>query len=544
MSAVKIRQQIVCGRIWRAIFPARVGSKGTGPSYPGPNLNVLTDDHLTMKTNHSIAALTLGMILQSGALAEYRVVAVGIDKYREAGKDLSGCVNDMESFVAALQKHYQIPASAVTALTNTTATKAAIAAVIEEKLAAPSTPEDTVVFYYAGHGDFTQDLDGDEEDQMDEALIPTDGDPKNPGTWLTDDELARLLAKIKTPNVLMVIDSCHSGTLQRTATGLAESRTAGFGNRRAATTSDGKPIVPDKFSASLAKSFPNHVVITACDSTEEANEVRGKEWEVLGKAGHKDGGLFTTVLVEVLDKNPTATMGEIKEAVRKVSADFIAKLGKKPQIPQFDMPKAEARLAAYLKGEEKPPATSATSPPPQPPPAPNASLTADGVITSGAIKLQLKTNGRVFTAGDKLKVELSSDQDCFVRIYYLSADNKVVQIFPNQFQQENAIKKGGAVHIPGPTAGFELQMSKPFGNEVLKVVASTVQFTDLEDDAWAQQLFQTYNQTDLQSMSVRGIKAQARDRKFGEAVLIYSVKDKSQTTGPPAPANAPPSPST
>lgn len=258
----------------------------------------------------TIATATLGFC--NVIHAEYRMLAVGIDVYTEPGKNLTGCVNDMEAVVAALQKHFQIPADAVTKITNKDATKIAVVKAFEENLAGPSQAGDTVIFYYAGHGDYTQDMDGDEDDNMDEALILSDGDPRKPETWLTDDELARLLTKVKTPNVLLIFDSCHSGTLSRTTSALAESRSAGFGNQRLQTNATGQMVNPDRFSSSIAKAFPNHLVFSACDASEEANEIRGGDWDKINMPGRKDGGLFTTALLEVLARDPNATVSLLK----------------------------------------------------------------------------------------------------------------------------------------------------------------------------------------------------------------------------------------
>lgn len=242
-------------------------------------------------------------------------------------------------------------------------------------------------------------------------------------------------------------------------------------------------------------------------------------------------------------RSPTDLVILILSEVQKQTQEYTSKLGKKPQQPQFEMPKADITLASYIRGQETPVATPAAAPASASVPAtPAITYTSDSVILTGSIKLDLKTNGRKFTDGHLLTVQVGADQDCFIRLYYLSANNKVSQIFPNQYQKENRLSKGNTVIIPGPTAEFALKMGKPFGNEVLKLVASTEQFTDLEDDKWAQQLFQSYAQSDLQSMSTRGIVTDAKERKFGEAVLIYSVKGQVATPATTTPADAASSP--
>ncbi|MHC4959911.1 MAG: caspase family protein [Planctomycetota bacterium] len=90
-----------------------------------------------------------------------------------------------------------------------------------ESLAARAGPKDAVVFYYTGHGGQVPDLDGDEADHFDEALVPTDfdgkeiADPKRAAGLITDDVLAEIFAKIKTKNFTIIVDSCHSGTMVR-----------------------------------------------------------------------------------------------------------------------------------------------------------------------------------------------------------------------------------------------------------------------------------------------------------------------------------------
>jgi|SRR5688572_11346679 len=89
---------------------------------------------------------------------------------------------------------------------------ASYAAVIAKllKAADDSNDGDIFLFTFCGHGTFDTDRDGDEDDYQDEALLLYDA-------LLFDDEL-----KLKIwPNfrrgvrVLMVADSCHSGTVVR-----------------------------------------------------------------------------------------------------------------------------------------------------------------------------------------------------------------------------------------------------------------------------------------------------------------------------------------
>eukprot|EP00038_Savillea_parva_P012819 m.207146 g.207146 ORF g.207146 m.207146 type:complete len:940 (+) comp23601_c0_seq1:1-2820(+) len=77
-------------------------------------------------------------------------------------------------------------------------------------------PGDQLFLHLAAHGSRIRDLDGDEFDGMDEALVPLDFalEWKRNKLILDDEIFARLIAPLPTGAVLnCVIDTCHSGTL-------------------------------------------------------------------------------------------------------------------------------------------------------------------------------------------------------------------------------------------------------------------------------------------------------------------------------------------
>lgn len=90
---------------------------------------------------------------------------------------------------------------------------------------------DVVVLHFSGHGQQIQDNNGDELDGYDESIIPYDANVYFSKSYkgenhLRDDELTGLLNTIREKlgtegNILVILDSCHSGTATR---GLAKSR--------------------------------------------------------------------------------------------------------------------------------------------------------------------------------------------------------------------------------------------------------------------------------------------------------------------------------
>jgi hypothetical protein len=141
-------------------------------------------------------------------------VCVGIDAYPDAGDRLGGCVNDARHWSQALTSlGFQ-----TRLLLNGEATRTAIDQSLRT-LVADSRPGDVIVFQYAGHGTHVDDLDGDEDDDRDEALCPVDF---RAGALYIDDDIAKVLAGVpESVNMTMFMDCCHSGTISRVAIGNA-----------------------------------------------------------------------------------------------------------------------------------------------------------------------------------------------------------------------------------------------------------------------------------------------------------------------------------
>jgi uncharacterized caspase-like protein len=137
-------------------------------------------------------------------------LCIGINNYPGTDMDLQGCVNDAQDWAAELTKR---DFKAQTLLDDA-ATKSQMVhrmnAVIDN-----AVKGDNVIITYSGHGTYAPDLDHDEADGLDEALCPHDIRTVGP---LIDDEIRVMFAKRK-PGVslLLISDSCHSGTVTRAA---------------------------------------------------------------------------------------------------------------------------------------------------------------------------------------------------------------------------------------------------------------------------------------------------------------------------------------
>lgn len=154
-----------------------------------------------------------------GKLKKGMALTIGlnaVDPYHYDGWSgyLAACENDAIDYAEiAKSKNFQVK----TLLTK----EATRENVINEISKATTTLEagDFFMLSYAGHGGQIPDLNGDEEDKMDETMCLYDGQ-------LIDDELNAQFAKFaKGVRVLVFSDSCHSGTVVRNALKSAEIET-------------------------------------------------------------------------------------------------------------------------------------------------------------------------------------------------------------------------------------------------------------------------------------------------------------------------------
>lgn len=140
-----------------------------------------------------------------------RALCIGINNYPGTHMDLAGCVNDATAWAAELASR----GFAVTQLLDSQATKAAMVENIQTLLGA-SVSGDVAVITFSGHGTYVPDTNGDELDGLDEALCPHD--IQTGGGALVDDEIHQLfLARKGGVRLVLVSDSCHSGTVTRAA---------------------------------------------------------------------------------------------------------------------------------------------------------------------------------------------------------------------------------------------------------------------------------------------------------------------------------------
>ena len=162
--------------------------------------------------------LTAGTCLVSHAVSRdsqgiKRALLIGINNYQSVPK-LQGALNDVETIRHILLTKWGFLERNITVLTDNAATRTGMLSALEQ-FVKEAGPHDTVYVHYSGHGSQVEDLNGDEQDdQLDETLVPQDGRTGDVRD-ITDDELDAIFSKMRVKTALITLDSCHSGTATR-----------------------------------------------------------------------------------------------------------------------------------------------------------------------------------------------------------------------------------------------------------------------------------------------------------------------------------------
>ncbi len=145
---------------------------------------------------------------------------VGINEY-PAGNGLpalEGCVNDVRLQEELLIHRFGFNPKDILTLTDKKATRQGILTAFEEHLIKQAKPGDVVVFHFSGHGSQVLDPDRDPPDGLNSTFVPIDsplpsGFPYQGGTVqdIMGHTLFLLMYALRTENVSVVLDSCHSG---------------------------------------------------------------------------------------------------------------------------------------------------------------------------------------------------------------------------------------------------------------------------------------------------------------------------------------------
>ena len=247
-----------------------------------------------------------------------RALLIGINKYKVLPR-LQGSINDIETMRQVLMTKYGFSEKRITMVTDEAATRAGILNAFEQ-LVKETGPQDVVYVHYSGHGSQVADLNGDEEDGLDETLVPQDG--RTPDVRdIVDDELDAIFSRLRARAAVIVLDSCHSGTATRsldirTRSVPQDNRTSLYRSSDVAT----RAIVPI-----LSSRF---VLMTGAASHQEALD---------GPVGGRYHGFFSYALSRSLSASgagasPREVLSGIERELKRIQTQFGRSSMPEPQL--------------------------------------------------------------------------------------------------------------------------------------------------------------------------------------------------------------------
>ena len=398
-----------------------------------------------------------------------RALVVGIDRYADDRfTDLRGAVRDARNMRGLLTDHLGFAPGEVRLLTDGAATREGILGGIREWLEAGTGPGDRALLYFAGHGYFQEDEDGDEADGYDEALVPHDArlvsDAERPmevANLVRDDEIGALLARLDDRRVQVIVDSCHAGTMTRSLTPpSADPATVRTLNLRTSAT---RAVSPPSFGrdAAAARQREAGFVETAGDRV-VWSAVSPLQLALEDREAEEPQGVFTRRFVQGIAERRADRNGDGRvahaELLDWLRAESAAYCGRHPRD-------CEAGLTPSLEGPRDVLLLDATTG--EPVDGGAAAAAAEGALGHGneaGVALEVRPSARV-RIGEAVTYRVRSGRAGHLLIVDAAADGTVTQLFPNRFSraEDARIAAGRAIEIPNAYYGFELVAGPPAG---------------------------------------------------------------------------------
>ncbi|GGL11418.1 peptidase C14 [Deinococcus radiotolerans] len=414
---------------------------------------------------------TLGLLTAgSAAQAESRALLIGVAEYQD-GSRLDGVSDDVQLMRDVAVKMGFTPAQIVT-LRNQEATKQGILDAVA-RLARDVGPGERALLYFSGHGTQVPDQDGDERDGCDEALLPYD--LAHP---LTDDELSAATARVQTPHVLMVVDSCFSGTISKApsrsmnvtvfpkfksgASGLTcgaainvmaakASDAVGRGTAVYGLDQTARPPAPgpapDRTQVTFSAAAPNEVALAA-----------------------PGGSFFTRALHErVMGASGAVSFAELREYSAEYARRAVEQLGDVPftaQHPQLDGPAALLNTSLLSFGRPDP----VTRTPPDLAQVPSGAALLDRYLNTSGFLVTVTPSAARFRVGQPISYAVTSSDDGYLNLLELDEQGNIAILFPNQYAQDNRVLASRTYTLPAAAdRPYRFVASEPLG--ITRVVA-------------------------------------------------------------------------
>lgn len=382
-----------------------------------------------------VTSLLLSLLLcgTSSAYAISKALIVGVGKYKNPDNNLPGIDLDVD-MAQQIAQRLGVNSKNIQFLRDESASIQGMRNGLKW-LSQDVSENDRVMIYVSSHGSYVPDKNGDEKDGVDETLYLYDG-------HFIDDELYQALHKIPSKNMVVIVDACHSGTgtraFEANAFNVTNGKVKAIAGLGAKTTDNQVAVSYDTKSVSDDSEKPNYISMGAAQDNQQS-------------VATERGSIFTLALLEVLEyarnKNKNASWQEIfnqtKQKVMATGQGFYPNLDGNPQL---------ANYPALV-----PPTVNATTVPVNSQQPIWSSLLQ---LAKSGIKFELSAPHKL-KLQDKLQITINPPIDGYLNIISIGPEDNATLLFPNQYEQNNLIKKGKIV-FPSPSS-FVIRAVPPKG---------------------------------------------------------------------------------
>jgi len=166
---------------------------------------ILNNSILIFSFDRSISIVSTSELNHNSVkTGKYTGIIIGINKYKDKNiQDLDTAVNDAKAISSLLTNKYGF--YDINLLTDDDATRIGIDMVFRNKISSIGI-NDSLLIYFAGHGDIDRELGGG-------WWLPSDAKGGYPGTYIDNTIIQKYIKAMKAKHVLLISDSCYSGTL-------------------------------------------------------------------------------------------------------------------------------------------------------------------------------------------------------------------------------------------------------------------------------------------------------------------------------------------
>jgi hypothetical protein len=446
----------------------------------------------------TLALLTLlGALPATSAIAENRALIIGIGQGYDGPNKLQGPEKDA-SMAQEIALGIGIPAENTRVLLDRNANR-------ENVIAGMKWVQEGVqnggraFIYYSGHGYQIEDKGGNPEDEgCDEVIVPVDL------KFVIDKEIKVLLQGMAKAEVLLMADSCFSGTIHKGLYG---------GNLPFAKVLKKVPkgvmacaeAINEKKSLGLeadTESGPGKLIVLSATNKHEV---------AYASTDGRGGSMFTQAVYDTLQaKGYKVSFREVIDDAREKVRQQSESQNMIKHTPQLDGNPEYFDWAFDFSGKvgEAPQQTVETTR--------NNQEMIDWLVNNSKYAVSIVSDRKQIRMGEKIGFEVFSSQEGYINILENDPEGVLTVLFPNQYKSNNSIRANSSLRVPNDIGGFKITgQGTPGDSKVLVLV--TTEPLNLYSQGGGEKVrqFKVFSRKDMKALKATVRKGLGRTRSLG-----------------------------